>query len=286
MGGGLIRVAGMAALTVLIACVPAAPPRISDGNFPEASPNAASEPSPRLALDLGRLSDEKPVWEVRPVTPHAFIQDGHRIHIVGTGETGIAIARAYAIPWHAIVDANVLTPPYLLRTGQRLRLPDAVSGSTKVPAQRLQLDIDDLVTGSEPAVAVGSTTPRSTVPKGVARFVWPTAGTQVSRFGRSPAGRVNQGIDLQSSAGAGIAAASDGTVAYVGRGVPGYGGLILVRHEGGWISAYARVARASVAKGDTVRAGQTIGNTSDEALHFELRRARVPVDPLAYLPRR
>jgi murein DD-endopeptidase MepM/ murein hydrolase activator NlpD len=68
--------------------------------------------------------------------------------------------------------------------------------------------------------------------------------------------------------------------------VPGYGGLILIRHDGGWISAYGRIATADVAKGDSVSADQRIGKSAGEPLHFELRRARVPVNPVDYLPKR
>jgi murein DD-endopeptidase MepM/ murein hydrolase activator NlpD len=111
-------------------------------------------------------------------------------------------------------------------------------------------------------------------------------GTVTRSFGPQGSGQSNQGIDIAAVPGASVRAASSGTVAYVGNGVPGYGGLILVRHDGGWISAYGRVATAVVAKGDSVSADQLIGKTASEPLHFELRRARVPVDPAKYLPKR
>ena len=46
---------------------------------------------------------------------------------------------------------------------------------------------------------------------------------------------------------------------YVGSGVEGYGNLILIRHANGYVSAYAHLKSMSVAKGDNVNRGDTIG---------------------------
>lgn len=244
----------------------------------------------RLSLDLSRLKDERPIWEIRAVVARAIVENGRRYHVVAAGETGIAIARAYALPWSRIVEANGLAEPFVLRVGQRLVLPtvDATAAAItpEARAAAFQIGIDDLVTGSNPAqsTVVPPVPKLATVAPG--RFVWPVLGRIVSRFGPQGSGRVNQGIDIAALTGANVRAASAGTVAYVGSGVPGFGGLILVRHDGTWISAYGRVASAALAKGDTVNAGQTLGKTGGEPLHFELRRARVPVDPVKYLPAR
>ncbi len=265
-----------------IAPMPTAPPPVV-----QTRPDA-----PRLDLDLSQLKDERPIWEMRPVTARAMTENGRRYHVVAAGETGIAIARAYALPWSGIVEANALVEPYTIRVGQRLLLPGSIAtapATIPTPESRaaaFQIGIDDLVTGSEPAKMATAPISPTTSTATPARFVWPLNGALTSRFGRMGNGRSNQGIDIAASPGAGIRAASAGSVAYVGSGVPGYGGLILVRHDGGWISAYGRVASASVAKGEAVKAGQTLGKSGGEPLHFELRRARVPVDPVKYLPTR
>ncbi len=216
---------------------------------------------------------------------------GGRYHRVSEGETGIAIARAYGLPWNRIVESNALAEPFILRVGQRLVLPPDAAPATaatslEARAAAFQIGIDDLVTGSEPARTVDLATPVRTATATSIGFVWPTQGKLTARFGPQGNGRVNQGIDIDTAAGTGIRAATAGTVAFVGTGVPGFGGLILVRHDGNWISAYGRISKASVAKGDTVVAGQLVGKSGGDPLHFELRRARVPVDPLKYLPAR
>ena len=331
--------AALAALTTLGGCIPPGGGPPLEGPQPQAATARTETDAPRLTLDLTDLKNERPLWEMRPVTAAAvdvraatyivkagdtlrgigevtgagsdaiaranglaapfivkpgqsLMIPGGRYHRIREGETGIAIGRAYAIPWTAIVAANGLSEPFVLRVGQRLVLPGSMTApaasTPEARAAAFQIGIDDLVTGSEPA-RVASTTPAK--PLGVApaagsSFVWPVGGALVSRFGPQGSGRVNQGIDIAAASGAGVRAASAGTIAYVGSGVPGYGGLILVRHDGTWISAYGRVANATVAKGDAVKTGQMLGKTGGEPLHFELRRARVPVDPVRYLPAR
>lgn len=265
------------------------PPEPVDIPTPPAPDTRPGNRRTGLDLDLSHLSDA-PTWEIRPVVAAPIEIDGVRYHRVATGETGIAIARAYGVSWRSIVASNGLSEPFVLRVGERLVLPSGINRSSGVVPRRrapLQLNIDDIVTGGEPAVAASSRVSLplrpSTAP---GRFIWPTAGRVTDRFGPAGGGRFNQGIDIATSEGAGVRAAAAGTIAYVGTGVPGYGGLILIRHDGGWISAYGRVASAGVAKGNVVTAGQTIGRASEDPLHFELRRARTPVDPVKYLPPR
>lgn len=234
-----------------------------------------------------------------PYTLHfgqSLLVPGGRYHRVAAGETGIAIAQAYRIGWSRIIDANELVEPYGLRVGQRLVLPGsgraaATPRSIEARAAAFQISIDDLATGTEPArvrpfVARGSTSVIAASGQAPQRFLWPADGRVVARFGSQGRGRLNQGVDLAASAGSIVRATARGEVAYVGSGVPGFGGLILVRHDGGWISAYGRVDTVAVKKGARVGPGQPIGRVGGDALHFELRRARIAVDPVRYLPAR
>ena len=61
---------------------------------------------------------------------------------------------------------------------------------------------------------------------------------------------------------------------------------MLINHKNGWQTAYGFLGKITVAQGDHVRVGERIGlvghsgkATRDE-LHFELRRANRPVDPV------
>lgn len=220
-----------------------------------------------------------------------------RYHRVKPGETGIAIAQAYGVKWSTVVAANQLTPPYMLAAGQMLRLPSQRSVAAMTLEERARaftLDIDDLITGSEPAPQVAT---RSPAPKPVAepatfagRFVWPLEGRLLSRFGPKAGGRYNDGINIKATAGAPVRAAADGVVAYAGDGIAGFGGLVLLKHGDGWVTAYAHNEELLVARGDQVKRGDTIaragatGSVDEPQLHFEIRRGRTPVDPLKQLP--
>ena len=121
-------------------------------------------------------------------------------------------------------------------------------------------------------------------------FQWPLAGEVVSRFGPKSDGRHNDGVNIAAAAGTPVLAADNGVVAYAGNELRGYGNLVLIRHDGDWVSAYGHAERLLVSRGDRVRAGQRIatvgrsGAVQTPQLHFELRRGAVAVDPLDHLP--
>ena len=235
---------------------------------------------------------------------------GGRYHEVQSGQTGIAVARAYGVEWSRIVAANGLVEPFTLRVGQRVLVPGEARGpSAAERAAAFRLDIDDLITGSEPALASNqapsrpTSTPRRVLPSTAAvalptavaaapgRFLWPVAGQVVKRFGPGGSGERNDGIKIAVPVDTPIKATADGTVAYVGDGIAALGGLIIVRHGGGWTSVYGHASKLLVQRGQAVKRGQTIGLSGATGfadrpeLHFELRKGRTPVDPTSQLPR-
>ena len=104
-------------------------------------------------------------------------------------------------------------------------------------------------------------------------------------------GQFNDGINIAAPLGAAVRATDNGTVAYAGNELRGFGNLLLVKHADGWISAYAHNNELLVKPGDRVRKGQTIarvgatGSVASPQLHFELRRGKSPVDPQKHLVR-
>ncbi len=89
--------------------------------------------------------------------------------------------------------------------------------------------------------------------------------------------------------GTDVHAAESGVVAYAGSELKGYGNLVLVRHDNGWVTAYAHADKLLVKRGDKIARGQVIakagksGEVAQPQLHFELRQGSKPVDPLPYL---
>lgn len=123
-----------------------------------------------------------------------------------------------------------------------------------------------------------------------ATFRWPVRGRIISDFGVKPGGSKNDGINLAVPSGTDIKAAEDGTIVYAGNELKGFGNLVLIRHDNGWVSAYAHNKELKVRRGDVVRRGQTIamagatGSVTQPQLHFELRKDNKPVDPMSHLP--
>ncbi|WP_208998503.1 murein hydrolase activator EnvC family protein [Roseibium aquae] len=123
------------------------------------------------------------------------------------------------------------------------------------------------------------------------QFRWPVRGRIISEFGAKPGGGHNEGINLAVPEGTPVLAAAPGTVIYSGNELQGYGNLVLLRHDDGWVSAYAHNSELKVKRGDTVRRGDVVGlagatgSVTTPQVHFELRRGNKPVDPLKYLPR-
>jgi lipoprotein NlpD len=100
-----------------------------------------------------------------------------------------------------------------------------------------------------------------------------------------------KGLALSGAEGDPVLAAGDGRVVYSGSGLRGYGNLVIVKHEGDFLTAYAHNRSILVSEGQTVKRGQKIaelGKTDSEIpkLHFEVRRAGKPVDPMKYLAQR
>jgi len=132
---------------------------------------------------------------------------------------------------------------------------------------------------------------------GQGKFIWPVKGQVISPFGASGLGRRNDGVDIGAAEGSEVRAAAVGEIVYAGDQVPGFGNLVLIKHSGGWVSAYAHLGSVSVHMRESVYQGQQIGTVgetggvSQPQLHFELRyaantaeKAR-PLDPLLVLPK-
>ncbi len=126
---------------------------------------------------------------------------------------------------------------------------------------------------------------------GSGKFRWPVKGKMIAGFGVRPDKSHNDGIDISVPQGTEVMAAEGGVVAYSGNELKGYGNLILIRHDGGWVSAYGNNDQLLVKRGDKVNRGQTIakaGNTGAvdrPQLHFELRQDSKPIDPLPHMER-
>jgi murein DD-endopeptidase MepM/ murein hydrolase activator NlpD len=140
--------------------------------------------------------------------------------------------------------------------------------------------------------------PDAAAAAGQGLFQWPVRGEVIGRFGPQGGGLRNDGVDIAATAGDPVRAAAVGEVVYAGDSVPGFGNLVLIKHDGGWVTAYAHLGRITVRMRERVVQGAQVGTVgasggvSSPRLHFEVRyaptpqdRAR-PIDPLSVLPPR
>lgn len=189
-------------------------------------------------------------------------------HIVADGETGLGIANRYGVPYDAILTANGLSKGAAIRTGQKLVIPAMVANSRPASA-----------TPAAPAPAAPAAADSG--------FRWPLAGKVIKRY---DAGSAHRGIDIAAILGQSVFATRAGKVIYAATEPTRFGKLVVLQHDGQWYSAYAHLSSIAVAKGASVKAGEPIGEagTTGEAtepqVHFELRQANRPVDPLTKLP--
>ncbi|MDP6474932.1 MAG: M23 family metallopeptidase [Alphaproteobacteria bacterium] len=204
-----------------------------------------------------------------------------RYHTVRAGETLYGLSGFYRVDMSALVRANDIPAPYRLVVGQRLRLPGAAPQIAQAPVETAPATPKK----KRPRKGLPATPP----PRAGKYFLWPAEGRLLSSFGPKQGGLHNDGINFAVPRGAPLRAAENGVVAYAGNELPGYGNLLLIRHDGGWMSAYAHNETLLVTRGDEVKRGQIVsragstGNVASPQAHFELRRNGKPVNPVKYL---
>ncbi len=257
----------------------------------------------------------RPPYRLRP--GQRLVLPAPREHVVRAGDTLYDISRAYGVDVSSLARINRIVPPYRILPGQTLRLPDTTSRvftaarpalrksppqtSRKSPPQASRRPPPQAASrpappeaGPKPGVKPKNQTKRIVrVPppprKKGGGFSWPVRGKVLSSFGPKGGGLHNDGINIAAPKGAAVKAAENGVVAYAGNEIRGYGNLLLIRHSGGWITAYAHAEKLLVQRGDKVNKGQVIarvghtGNVVSPQLHFEIRKGKQAVNPIQHL---
>lgn len=215
-----------------------------------------------------------------------------RYHIVQKGDTLYSISRQYNVDMPKLSAENKLSAPFTLHLGQRLVIPDSIYAKSSNPAVKTTAKQSSSSTSSKTQNVAKSSQYTYAQPslKRKNKFSWPVKGQVTSKYGPIAKGRNNDGINIKAPLGATVKAADDGTIAYAGNELKGFGNLILIKHNDGWVTAYAHNQTLKVAKGQKIKRGQaiaTVGNTGGVGtpqLHFETRAGKKAVNPMAYLP--
>jgi len=286
---------------------------------------ASHTPAPVSERTPARVASMPPAT-AKPAPAQQIVPSANGLHTVQRGDTLYAIAFANSLDYREVADWNRLESPDRILVGQVLRLtppPGAVEikplDDVPAPSARplleptlqrepqavllayseanwAQVSAAPAVTAAPavakptPAVAPAAAPPPAPPPAAnaaVDSWLWPVDGTLAGRFGAAG----GKGIDIVGQRNAPVKAVAPGKVVYSGSGLRGYGRLLIVKHAGEFLSAYAHNEAILVKEGDSVSAGQKIALMGDSdadrvKLHFEIRRYGKPLDPLNYLPER
>ena len=215
-------------------------------------------------------------------------QQAGAIHHVRAGETLWRIARTYSVPLDVLLRENALEDPTQLAAGAQLFIPGAARELPVPPAEQAAAAARMSPTRRHSPSMIPRAGGRPLDPAALGEpLAWPAPGVLISGFGERDREH-HEGIDLACPEGTPIRAADDGVVLFSGE-QRGYGKLILVAHDRDLVTVYAHNARNLVSQGDKVSRGEEIarvgrtGNATGPHLHFEVRIATQPRDPLGFL---
>lgn len=119
-------------------------------------------------------------------------------------------------------------------------------------------------------------------------FRCPIRGTLASYYGPD-GGVMHYGVDFSAAPGTRVLAPESGTIVFCGER-KGYGFVVEIRHENGFVSRLSPVKTTDLLLEQHVSAGDPIGMLPEiergatATLHYELLIDGVPYNPLLYLP--
>lgn len=226
-----------------------------------------------LLISLNRIKDPD---MLRPGRTMQVPSRKGMYYTVRKGDSVSEIASRYSISSGTVIDHNRIAKG-LIRPGQKIFLP----GAREAEARR------DL--------AVNQKKPRAASIAGTAKFIWPLRGRITSGFGtrKDPLDgrrKFHCGIDISANVGTRVRASMDGRVIFSGW-KSGYGNVVIMRHDGGYITVYAHNSKnlikpeSHIKRGDTIALSGMTGAVTGAHLHFEIRKYVNPLNPLRLLSR-
>lgn len=278
-------------------------------------------------VTVGGTPESKPVV-AKPVVKAPDVS--RAVYVVKRGDTLYRIALDHGQSYSDIVTWNNLKNPNDIKVDQVLRVapPDvvAVNGAqTSSVTSGAGIEVKPLVVGAasnksgprgdkrpyseanlaelqktdamvaatiKPEPVTSPKSPEKTVDSAPAEnetvdWMWPAEGKVLATFDEVK----NKGLDISGKLGQDVLAAGAGKVMYAGSGIRGYGNLVIIKHTGNLLSAYAHNKAILVKEGQSISKGQKIaemGNSDSDTvkLHFEIRQQGKPVDPSRFLPSR
>lgn len=114
------------------------------------------------------------------------------------------------------------------------------------------------------------------------RLTRPVSGSVITSYGEELSkGVSSKGMVMKTRPYAQVVAPYDGMVIFSGP-FKGYGNLIIVEHDGGYVSLLAGMETIETETGQMLLAGEPVGNMPDvetAKLYFEIRKDQKPINP-------
>ncbi len=229
-------------------------------------------------------------------------------HTVKPGQTLYRIGHTYNVNEAYLARVNGIHNPTQIRIGTKIFIPGAkrklrvpvISSKPTVAKKRLPVKKKRVSTPkpstktkySKPTVAKSKPKKKTTPSKAtqVKQLKWPVRGKVVRSFSKNVKAGGGRGIEIAVKNGTGVEAAEAGKVIYSGDGVAGYGYLIILQHENDFFTVYGFNRKNTIKQGDYVSKGERIAlsgtppSGGTPRLHFEVRKGKIAVNPILYLP--
>lgn len=195
---------------------------------------------------------------MRPALPQGTSGIYHRVE---KGQTLWKICKIYNVDLEEIVRMNRISDASTIEVGQLVFIPNRQK-QISIP---LKYSSDD--------------------------FIWPLPGRVIATFGQTYNNMINKGVNIQPHNSLDVIASRAGRVAFYSEDLGSFGKTIILDHEDGFSTVYARNSQIFVKAGESIQKGTVIarvgsaGRDKNRYLHFEIRKGHLPQNPLFYLPR-
>jgi murein DD-endopeptidase MepM/ murein hydrolase activator NlpD len=278
----------------IVAAAPAAAADVVakyDGSYTVKKGDSLSTIAREMKVPVAELQQVNGITDVRKVKPGATLKvpaGSVATATAAAGEPSKVPAAVVAKETAATIPSS--TQPVILNGAERkvAAINDtATDAGAQVAPVAAAPKSPEVV--AAPTTKVAQAAPAAVAAAGATKLRWPVKGKVIANFGPRPDGTHNDGVNLSVPMGTEVHAAESGVVAYAGSELKGYGNLILVRHDNGWITAYAHTEEMLAKRGDKVKRGQVIakagksGQVDQPQVHFELRQGSKPVDPTPFM---
>ncbi|MFA5983216.1 MAG: peptidoglycan DD-metalloendopeptidase family protein [Methylococcaceae bacterium] len=246
---------------------------------------AHSKDSPALVetVPSAPVLKSPPNIKVANNTKNNTIPAETRYYVVKTGDTLYSLGQRTGLSVENLVKWNQLKPPFYVKLRQKLKLFDPKSAAIGAENKKNPLpNVKNL------EIVDNKRSTISNINKKMLKlnWQWPIKGKVIKNFSQS-----GKGIDIKGKLGQQVMAAEAGKVVYGGKGLIGYGSLVIIQHNEEYLSAYANNSTLLISEGQSIEKGQAIaeiGNAGAKraTLHFEIRKHGKSVNPLKFLPKK